>query len=79
MDYEKIKENQLLECFNSYDADDSVKISFREFCNMIKPQSEEEKQELKELYWKFGTDGDGEISLKELKEGFKKRNNKRIF
>ena len=50
MDYEKIKENQLLECFNSYDADDSVKISFREFCNMIKPQSEEEKQELKELY-----------------------------
>ena len=28
MDYEKIKENQLLECFNSYDADDSGKISF---------------------------------------------------
>ena len=39
---------------------------------MIKPQSEEEKKELKELYDKFDTDGDGEISLKEFKEGFKK-------
>ena len=72
MDYEKIKENQLLECFNSYDSDDSGKISFKEFCDMIKPQSEEEKMELKELYDRFDTDGDGEISLKEFKEGFKK-------
>ena len=27
MDYEKIKENQLLECFNSYDADDSGSVT----------------------------------------------------
>ena len=40
---------------------------------MIKPQTKEEKEELKELYSKFDTDGDGEISLKEFKEGFKKR------
>ena len=73
MDYQKIKENQLLECFNGYDADDSGKISFKEFCEMIKPQNEEEKKELKELYSQFDTDGDGEISLKEFKEGFKKQ------
>ena len=30
-------------------------------------------KELLELYSKFDTDGDGEISLKEFKEGFKKR------
>ena len=42
---------------------------------MIKPETEEEKKELKDLYDQFDTDGDGEISLKEFKEGFKKRNN----
>ena len=73
MDYNKIKENQILACFNIYDTDESGKISFKEFCDMIKPQSEEEKKELKDLYDEFDTDGDGEISLKEFKEGFKKR------
>ena len=28
---------------------------------MIKPQTDEEKEELKELYNKFDTDGDGEL------------------
>ena len=55
-------------------TDDSGKISFKEFCDMIKPETEEEKQDLKDLYDQFDTDGDGEISLKEFKEGFKKRN-----
>jgi calcium-dependent protein kinase len=72
MDYQKIKEKQILECFNRYDSDYSGKISFEELCNMIKPQDEEEKKELKELFSQFDTDKDGEISIKEFREGFKK-------
>ena len=41
---------------------------------MIKPLNDDEKKDLKELYSKFDTDGDGEISLKEFMEGFKNRN-----
>ena len=40
---------------------------------MIKPLNDEEKKDLKELYTQFDQDGDGEISLKEFKEGFKNR------
>ena len=71
MDYEKsIKKEQLLECFKSYDTDGSGKISFDEFCDMIKPQNEEEKKELYELYKKFDNIGDGEIDFDEFVNGF---------
>ena len=71
MDYEKyIKKEQLLECFKSYDADCSGKISFEEFCDMIKPQNEREKKDLFILYKKFDINNDGEIDLEEFIEGF---------
>jgi len=71
MDYEKcIKKEQLLECFKSYDTDGSGKISFEEFCDMIKPQNEKEKKDLYELYRKFDKDGDGEIDYEEFVKGF---------
>ena len=65
-----IKKEQLLECFKSYDTDGSGKISFDEFCDMIKPQNEEEKKELFELYKKFDDNGDGEIDFDEFVNGF---------
>ena len=47
MDFRKmIKKEQLLECFKSYDTDGSGKISFEEFCDMIKPQNEQEKTQI---------------------------------
>ena len=73
MDYRKmIKKEQLLECFKSYDTDGSGKISFDEFCDMIKPQNEKEKKELQELYNKFDDNGDGEIDFDEFVNGFNK-------
>ena len=73
IDYKKyIKKEQLLECFRSYDTDNSGKISFKEFCDMIKPQDDKEKSELKTLYDKFDIDGDGEIDLNEFIDGFNK-------
>ena len=74
IDYEKlVRKEQLLECFKSYDADSSGKINFNEFCDMIKPQSENERKELKELYNQFDKDGDGEIDLKEFVKGFNEK------
>ena len=71
MDYEKfIKKEQLLECFSSYDTDNSGKISFDEFCDMIKPQNEEEKKDLYILYKKLDTNNDGEIDFDEFMTGF---------
>ena len=71
MDYRKmVKKEQLLECFKSYDTDGSGKISFEEFCDMIKPQNEEEKKELFQLYSKFDDNGDGEIDFEEFVNGF---------
>ncbi len=71
MDYRKmIKKEQLLECFKSYDTDGSGKISFDEFCDMIKPQNEKEKKELYNLYSKFDNNGDGEIDFEEFVNGF---------
>jgi calcium-dependent protein kinase len=71
MDYRKmIKKEQLLECFKSYDTDGSGKISFDEFCDMIKPQNEKEKKELYDLYNKFDNNGDGEIDFEEFVTGF---------
>ena len=71
MDYRKmIKKEQLLECFKSYDTDGSGKVSFEEFCDMIKPQNDEEKKELKNLYNKFDDNGDGEIDFEEFVKGF---------
>ena len=73
MDYEKcIKKEHLIECFKAYDADDSGKISFKEFCEIIKPQSDEERLELRELYLKFDENGDGEVDFKEFVDGFMK-------
>jgi calcium-dependent protein kinase len=73
MDYEKVvKKEHLLECFKSYDTDGSGKISFEEFCDMIKPQNDKEKKELQELYRKFDANGDGEIDFEEFVEGFNK-------
>lgn len=73
MDYEKyIKKEHLLECFRNYDADGSGKISFEEFIEMIKPQDDKEKAELRELYTKFDENGDGEIDFNEFMEGFMK-------
>ena len=71
MDFRKmIKKEQLLECFKSYDTDGSGKISFEEFCDMIKPQNEKEKKELQDLYNKFDDNGDGEIDFEEFVNGF---------
>jgi calcium-dependent protein kinase len=73
MDFRKmIKKEQLLECFKSYDTDGSGKISFEEFCDMIKPQNEKEKKELQDLYNKFDDNGDGEIDFDEFVNGFNK-------
>lgn len=73
MDYEKyVKKEQLLECFKSYDTDASGKISFKEFCDMIKPENEKDKKELKDLYDMFDENGDGEIDIHEFIDGFKK-------
>jgi calcium-dependent protein kinase len=73
MDYEKnIKIEHLIECFQNYDEDNSGKICFKEFCNILRPQNEEEKKELKELYDMFDNNGDGEIDIDEFIQGFKK-------
>ena len=37
---------------------------------MIKPQNEQEKKELFELYKKFDDNGDGEIDFEEFVNGF---------
>ena len=73
MDYEKnIKKEHLIECFKNYDDDGSGKIDFIEFCNILNPQNEDEKKELKDLYNRFDIDRDGEIDMYEFIEGFKK-------
>ena len=73
MDYEKnIKKEHLIECFKNYDADGSGKIDFIEFCNILSPQNEDEKKELKDLYNRFDIDRDGEIDIYEFIEGYKK-------
>ena len=60
LDYDKfVKKEQLLECFRSYHTDGSWKISFEEFCDMIKPV-------LFILYKKFDTNNDWEIDFEEL-------------
>ena len=67
MDYDKfVKKEQLLECFRSYDTDGSGKISFEEFCDMIKPGNEQEKKDLFILYKKFDTNNDGKLTLRNL-------------
>ena len=74
MDYEKyIKKEQLLECFKSYDSDNSGKISFDEFCDMIKPQNENEKKDLFILYKKLDVNNDNEIDFDEFVNGFLKK------
>ena len=73
LDYEKnIKKEHLIACFQNYDEDNSGKISFKEFCNIIRPQNDEEKKELKELYDRFDDNKDGEIDIDEFIKGFKK-------
>jgi len=73
MDYEKsIRQEDLIECFRNYDSDKSGKINFKEFCQILRPQNEKEKKELKELYDRFDDNGDGEIDIDEFIKGFKK-------
>ena len=73
LDYEKnIKLEHLIECFHNYDEDKSGKICFKEFCNILRPQNEEEKKQLKELYDIYDDNGDGEIDIDEFIKGFKK-------
>jgi len=73
LDYEKsIKQEHLIACFQNYDADSSGKINFKEFCKILRPQSEKEKDELKELYDRFDDNKDGEIDIDEFINGFKK-------
>jgi calcium-dependent protein kinase len=73
MDYENsIRLEDLIECFRNYDSDKSGKINFKEFCQILRPQNEKEKKELKELYDKFDDNGDGEIDIDEFIKGFKK-------
>ena len=73
MDFEKnIKKEHLIECFRKYDADNSGKIDFNEFCKILRPQNEDEKKELKNLYDQFDDNGDGEIDIEEFIQGFKK-------
>ena len=73
IDYEKnIKLEHLIGCFQHYDEDHSGKISFLEFCRILRPQNEEEKKELKKLYDIYDDNGDGEIDIDEFIKGFKK-------
>ena len=73
LDYKKnIKMEHLVECFQNYDEDKSGKICFKEFCNILRPQNEEEKKQLKELYDIFEDNGDEEIDVEESIRGFKK-------
>ena len=73
MDYEKnIRLEDLIECFRNYDSDNSGKINFKEFCQILRPQNEKEKKELKDLYDRFDDNGDGEIDIDEFIKGFKK-------
>ena len=73
MDYEKnIRIEDLIECFRNYDSDNSGKINFKEFCQILRPQNEKEKKELKDLYDRFDDNGDGEIDIDEFIKGFKK-------
>ena len=44
----------------------SKETCFKEFCNILRPQNEEEKKELKELYDMFDNNGDGEIDIDEF-------------
>ena len=62
----------LIACFRKYDADNSGKIDFNEFCSILNPENENEIKELKDLYNRFDKDGDGEIDIGEFIEGFKK-------
>ena len=72
IDYEKaIKKERLLECFKNYDADRSGKINFKEFCEMIRPQNEQEKEDLRKLYNQFDYNKDGEIDINEFIDGYK--------
>ena len=71
MDYEKcVKKEQLLECFKSYDTDRSGAISYEEFCDMIKPQNEEDKQQIQNLFKKLDLNGDGEVDFDEFVNGY---------
>ena len=71
MDYEKcVKKEQLLECFKSYDTDRSGAISYEEFCDMIKPQNEEDKQQIQNLLKKLDLNGDGEVDFDEFVNGY---------
>ena len=71
MDYEKfVKKEQLLECFKSYDTDRSGAISYEEFCDMIKPQNEEDKQKIQNLFKKLDLNGDGEVDFDEFVNGY---------
>ena len=73
IDYEKsIKQERLIECFRNYDADQSGKINFKEFCEIIRPQNEKEKQDLKDLYNRFDYNKDGEIDINEFIDGYKR-------
>jgi hypothetical protein len=73
IDYENnIQIEHLISCFQNYDEDHSGKINFIEFCRILRPQSEEEKKELKKLYDEYDDNGDGEIDVDEFIKGFKK-------
>ena len=73
IDYENnIQLEHIISCFQNYDEDHSGKINFIEFCRILRPQSEEEKKELKELYDHYDDNGDGEIDVDEFIKGFKK-------
>ena len=73
IDYENnVKNEHLISCFQNYDEDHSGKINFKEFCRILRPQNEEEKKELKNLYDKYDDNGDGEIDMDEFIQGFKK-------
>ena len=73
IDYEKnIQLEHLVACFQNYDEDRSGKINFLEFCRILRPQNEEEKKELRQLYDKYDDNGDGEIDIDEFIRGFKK-------
>ena len=76
IDYEKsVTLEHLIACFQNYDEDNSGKISFIEFCKILRPQNDEEKKELKKLYDIYDDNGDGEIDIDEFIKGFKKNVN----
>jgi calcium-dependent protein kinase len=70
VDYKhKIKQDHIFEAFRSYDKDRSGKLSFKELLEVIKPQTSEDIDYLKNLFFNYDKNHDGEIDWEEFLSG----------